>query len=196
MLIRAFVGISIDAELRRALAGLQQRLETNAGSPPVRWAPPDQLHLTLKFLGNVPVERLDELKRALDTACAGASAFSLSIRGVGCFPSVQRPHVIWAGIEGDVAALEQLQERIERAASPFGSHSEDRKFHPHLTIGRVKSQSHARDRRRLSQAIRGSATESLGEWRVAQVDLVQSQLSPQGSLYTRWHSVALASKPF
>jgi RNA 2',3'-cyclic 3'-phosphodiesterase len=191
MSVRAFIAISLRPELKQALVKIQQGLQSSSGVEAVRWTALEQLHLTLKFLGNISEERLPELRAALDQACRGMRSFKLCAAKLGCFPTMQRPSVIWVGLDGELNILRELQQRIEEATADFGSHSEERAFHPHLTIGRVKGRD--RNARRLSDAIRASAEIKLGEWTISEVNLIQSKLSPQGSIYTRLHSARLSA---
>src|SRR5205823_12244196 len=122
------------------------------GPDTVRWTRMDQLHLTLKFFGNVQREEVDALQEALRRAVANVSPFALTISELGCFPSPQRPNVIWLGLGGGVSILEQMQRQVALECAAFGSHSEDRAFHAHLTIGRAKAL--GRDARRDRKSTR------------------------------------------
>jgi RNA 2',3'-cyclic 3'-phosphodiesterase len=192
MSIRAFISISLDPELKEVLVKIQRQLQAASGRGAIRWTPIDQLHLTLRFLGNVDEERLPQLGRALESACLNVQSFTLSIADLGCFPSIQRPKVIWAGIQGDLVRLRDLQEKISREAASFASHFEEREFHPHLTIGRVKDRSGPL--RDFSDAVRQASGLRLGQWTVTGVDLMQSKLSPQGSIYTQLQRIPLLAK--
>lgn len=187
--IRAFVGIPLETELKSAVLNLQKQLQDRSGANAVRWTRPEQLHLTLKFLGNVSTEALPKLKAALSQSCRDIAQFHLTLATLGAFPSLQRASVIWIGLRGELATLKELQMRIEESAGEFANHSEDREFHPHLTIGRVKAP--GRTPRALEDALRASAEVELGEWRVTEVKLVQSKLSPQGSIYTPLETILL-----
>jgi 2'-5' RNA ligase len=148
----------------------------------VRWTAREQLHLTLKFYGNVHTAELDALQQRLRRAAGGISPFELGLAGLGCFPSAQRPNVIWIDLEGQVTALGTFQARVERETAAFGNHSETRPFHPHLTVGRVKA--FGRQACRIGEAIGDETLPGLGTWTVGDVALVRSQLSPRGSIYT------------
>ncbi len=177
------------AGLKRAIQRLQEQLRESCGKHVVRWLKPDQLHLTLKFFGNVGSDQLPELSNALRCACQGVTAFRLAIGGLGCFPSLQRPSVIWLGVSGDVDILDTLQKEIDLATKAFGDHSEFREFSPHLTIGRVKAA--GREARQVGLAIGNAPAGEIGSWDVPEVELIQSTLSPEGSTYR-----PLANVPF
>jgi RNA 2',3'-cyclic 3'-phosphodiesterase len=180
--IRAFAAASLPPALLEAIREEQQTLARQCERETVRWTGAEQLHLTLRFYGNVPSGQLPALQEALGRAVTGLPALSLIAKGLGCFPSPQRPAVLWVGLEGDVAELIELQRRIELETAPFGSHSEERRFHPHLTIGRVKAAGPGA--RRVGDVIRATALGQLGSWPVNEITLVQSRLSPHGSRYT------------
>ena len=179
--IRAFVAVSVPAELKAAIAKTQRQLQNRAGTNAIRWTAEAQWHLTLKFYGNVASEQVPALTGALRAACQPIRPFSISLGGVGCFPSWQKPGAIWIGVGGDITALETLQKDVEQRTAGFGSHSEKRDFHPHLTVGRVKGS--ACDTRAAGQAFRDQHIPDLGEWEVREIELIQSTLSPRGSSY-------------
>jgi 2'-5' RNA ligase len=179
--IRAFVAVPVPAELKARIGEFQRQLQARIGTKAVRWVSETQLHLTLKFYGEVGSERLTGLTDALRAAVGTARSFQLSLGGIGCFPSWQKPHAIWIGVGRDLAAASSLQKSIEQRTAGFGSHSEQREFHPHLTLGRVKDS--PRDARAVGQALRTQTAPDLGPWEVREIELIQSTLSPQGSWY-------------
>src|SRR2546425_596522 len=134
--IRAFIGLPLEPVLAAGIKKVQQRLNSPGGA--VRWISPEQLHLTLQFLGNVATDRLDDLTAALRRACARTAPFQLALEGAGCFPNTKSPRVVWIGIQGDLEPLRILQDQIAQETKNFGDHGAERAFQPHLTIGRVK----------------------------------------------------------
>ena len=185
--IRSFIALPLEAVLTVEIKKVQQRLNSPVGA--VRWINPEQLHLTLRFLGNVPADRLDDLTAALRRACARTAPFQLALEGAGCFPNTQSPRVVWIGIQGDLEPLRQLQEQIGQETKNFGDPGDPRAFQPHLTIGRVKAS--GLEGRKAGQAIECAIVPKLGDWTVNNVLLVQSQLSPDGARYTTLAAVAL-----
>jgi 2'-5' RNA ligase len=187
--IRAFIALPLDPVLAAEIRKVQQRLDAPGGA--VRWISPEQLHLTLQFLGTVAADRLDDLAAALRRACAHADAapFRIALEGAGCFPNTKSPRVVWIGIQGDVEPLRKLQEQIARETQHFGDHAEERAFLPHLTIGRVKA--FGLEARKAGQAIELASVPKLGEWTVHQVLLVRSELAADGARYTTLGSVSL-----
>lgn len=189
--LRTFISIPLKPELITELQRLQESLQAGLEKQLVRWTRPDQLHLTLKFLGNVAAEHVPLLSAALDRACQNTGPFQLSLQKLGCFPSPRKPSIIWVGIEGDLTALGHLQERIECETEPYSGHSEERDFRPHLTIGRVKG--YGREVRPLAELLQKNSETKLGEWTVKEVKLMQSKLSPQGSTYSELANITLKS---
>jgi RNA 2',3'-cyclic 3'-phosphodiesterase len=180
--IRAFVAACLGADLLEKIRAEQGQLERRLGSADIRWTGAAQLHLTLRFFGNVASNDLDALKLALPRAVEGVGPLRLTVQGLGCFPSHQRPSVIWFGLEGDLEPLGRLQAQIECECGRYGNHSEDRAFHPHLTVGRVKAR--GPEARRISEGLRDVVVGKLGDWVVDGITLMQSQLRPGGSIYT------------
>ena len=185
--IRAFIALALEPGLAAEIKKVQQHLNSPGGA--VRWISPEQLHLTLQFLGNVPADRLDQLAAALRDACARTAPLQLALEGVGCFPNTRNPRVLWIGIQGDLEPLGKLQEQIAQETKNFGDHGEQRAFQPHLTIGRVKSS--GAEGRKVGQTIACAKVPKLGDWDIQQVLLVQSALSPNGVRYTTLAAVAL-----
>lgn len=179
--IRAFAAVSVDSGLKARVRDLQERLNALIHTKVVRWVPSDHLHLTLKFYGHLPLENLPALTSALRSSCDAIAPFTLSLCGLGCFPSAQKPSVIWLGVRGDLAILELLHKEIDNRTKALSGHSEDREFRPHLTIGRVKAS--PAEARRVGQTVQTQQLPELGRWSVREIELIQSTLTPQGSSY-------------
>lgn len=187
--MRAFIAVSLPAEVRAAVERVQRELRAAVRGNTVRWTPSEQIHLTLKFLGNIAADALPDLESALRRACADTSPFELSAGGLGAFPSEERPRVLWIGVTGQVETLRQLQEVVLRETETWGER-EDKTFHPHLTLGRVKTNS-SRELRELSRALLTTKATCLGAWRVEQVALMRSELSSDGARHSCLASVGL-----
>lgn len=188
--IRTFVAIELPEDVTSALAGLQsdlrQRLQTRA----IRWVKPEAIHLTLKFLGDVPADQIDEVAMALRAACVGIPPFEFSLAGLGCFPNARRPNVVWVGLEGDLRLLHQLRDAVEAHIAPLGYPTERRAFEPHLTLGRVKRASPS-EARAIGGEIEATKLGMVARVQVNQVSLMRSDLSPAGATYTRLAVVPL-----
>ena len=186
--IRAFICIQLERGLIAELTELRHRLERTLPGNSVRWNPPDQIHLTLKFLGNIPESQAGDLAAALRGACQGMAPFPLRAEGVGAFPNLRNPRIIWVGLPGEVERLLSLQKQIDSAAQPWNKEAEDRPFRPHLTLARIKSP-HAS--RQIGQALQAAQFVSQHPWRVDQIFLMQSQLSSEGAVHSVLASVSL-----
>lgn len=144
--------------------------------------PPDNLHLTLKFLGDTPSNKIATLQAALQKAVLPCQKFDLKAVGVGCFPNPKRPRIIWVGLEGGIDPLKRLVEQIEKNITPLGYPPEKRPFSPHLTIGRVKD----------GQALPELAVGEIAAWANEKVHLMQSTLKSSGAEYNALFSFNLA----
>jgi 2'-5' RNA ligase len=188
---RSFVALSIDEETRAAVEAEIERLRPLSRA--VAWVPAANLHLTLKFLGDQPDERLAEVAGGIREAAAAVPPFALALHGVGAFPGMERPRILWVGVADGALAARALQERIDAALEQRGLPRDSRPWHPHLTIGRVFDE--RRWRREagppLREAIAQAARRSFGSVAIAAVALVRSDLSPRGARYTEIASVAL-----
>lgn len=191
-LVRAFIAIHLPADVRAGLEQLQRKLNAATGADVVRWAAVEQIHLTLKFLGDTAADRLDDLRTALERACAGVSPFRLEAGHLGCFPDLQKPRIVWVGIAGEVGRLSGLQREVESVTAGFGDHQEQRDFHPHLTLGRVRGRD-LREIRSLGEKLQAEKVERLGEWVVRDVALIRSDLLPEGPRYTELANFPLSS---
>lgn len=185
--MRLFTAINLPPDLRQRLWEAAEPLRTAAY--PVRWVAIDGMHLTLKFLGDVPSDHEPQVVAAIGAAVQGAKRFTLPVGGFGAFPSPSRPRVIWAGCE-PVPALELLQHRVEQELERLGFPLEGRAFHPHLTLGRAQRDARAGAFRDLEGRLHALAFD--GEALVESVDLMESQLSRDGARYTRRHAALLA----
>lgn len=178
---RAFVGAKLDPSSLEKVVHEQSRLANQFRLRLVRWMSPRQIHLTLYFFGNLPVDKLDSITTGLADITAAASPVALSVRGTGFFPSTGQPRIIWFGLKGDLAKLQSLQDAVQRLCRGFGSHFETKNFHPHLTIGRVRPD--ARLPRELCQSICDSGSQLVTPWLLESIQLVQSDTTPAGSQY-------------
>lgn len=190
--IRAFIAISLSSEITAQLEKVILHLKGALKDVPIRWVPPGNIHLTLKFLGNIPLEDVTALQGALQTQADKCSGFEIKLAGLGAFPNLRRPRVLWMGVDAP-PELFALQQGIEDELSRLGYAREEKKFSPHLTLGRVSQNIHARDYPRINQALTQWSTEAFGSLRVAGVDLYRSDLQPSGARYTRLFSASFAT---
>lgn len=188
---RLFVALTPGETLRSALATAQTDLRRLLPANALRWTPPAQIHLTLRFLGDVPAADVPALREALAAVVRGGPAFGLAVGGWGCFPTARRPRVVWAGVQGDLAALGQLQAAMAAVTAPWGQ-PESGVFRAHLTVGRVRPLPPPR-LRVLADALAACPGRPLGEWPVTAVELFRSELRPDGALHTRLAEVKFPS---
>ena len=189
--LRVFIALDIPPVILNAIDEGVADLRVKIGSL-VRWVPVGNLHLTLKFLGNVPGADLDALTAMLIAEADSCSPFDMSIGGLGSFPPHKRPRVIVIGIQAS-AELDALYRRIETGCDRLGFPPEVRSFSPHLTIGRVRQNVTETDNQKLRHAIKSSAIDSLGTARVDSVQLYKSDLKTDGAAYTRLFSAPFKS---
>jgi 2'-5' RNA ligase len=178
-MVRAFLAIELPGSLRPSLAQLQEELKRSGAD--VRWVPVGNIHLTLKFFGNVPEAEVDTLAQAAREVAKDQAPFNLTVTQAGAFPNTRSPRVIWLGMGGEVVPLTQFYYRLEKAFVALGHPLEDRAFNPHLTLGRVRS---PKGRERLSKMLQELPGLNGPPFLVREIVLFQSNLSPQGATYT------------
>ena len=182
--VRCFVAIELPAEARRRLGTLTAGLR-EAGVRGLRPVNPEGVHLTLKFLGDVSASQVGAVSAAMEGAAAAARPFDLELRGLGGFPDLRRPRVLWVGVEGDLEALQRLYEAVEAALSPLGFPPEGRAFTPHLTLARLREGTPTEERARAAAHLTSLAWEEGAAIPVGGVSLMRSTLRPGGAVYSR-----------
>lgn len=190
--LRLFVAAQPPENVRQAVIASMNRLRRFGD---VRWATPERLHLTLKFLGSTPEENVMQLEEELRRIANSCLHFAISLDRIGAFASIRRPQIVWCGIGGDTCALIDLARRIDAAMEPFGFEKECRPYRPHLTLGRVRSPRGLRDlATELEKRAAETPSESEGEieWRVEAIALMRSDLKPTGPVYTELSHFPLA----
>ncbi len=191
-LLRAFIASELPAALQDSVHSATADLRKTLGDGLIRWVPAHNVHLTLKFLGDVSTSSLELIKQMMVTEAAQFAAFDVQVEGLGCYPNVRRPRVLWVGLTAP-AELASLQRAIEAASARLGYESEERDFSPHLTIGRVRQNASSGDVHKIRTAMEGCRIGSLGGTRVDAIHLFKSELRPEGSIYTRLFSAPLRS---
>ncbi|NLG72551.1 MAG: RNA 2',3'-cyclic phosphodiesterase [Chloroflexi bacterium] len=181
--IRAFIAISISPEILHRLQGVTQQLKDRLEDVPVRWVPVENMHLTLKFLGDVSEANVERIKEILEKVGRNCSPFEISVGELGAFPSLRRPRVIWAGVKAP-PELKALQRSIDTETARLGYAREEREFSPHLTLGRASRNATPADSHRIGEVLASVKVGFLGVTRVDAVNLYRSDLRPQGSVYT------------
>ena len=183
--LRLFIAVETPLEIRVQIGAVQAQLKQSGAD--VRWEPEDKFHATLKFLGRTEDSQLPDVISSIEKIGHSAAPLSLQYRGLGCFPSMNTPRVVWVGIEELNGALTPLYESIESAMAALGFERESRPFHPHITLGRVKSK---RGHHSLLTTLETITFDSKPVT-VREVAVVKSELKPTGSVYTILKSIAL-----
>ena len=189
-LLRTFIAVEIPSHVQKKIQQETEPLRKAIGASFVRWVSIQNVHLTLKFLGDVSPASVDTLTQMLRAEADSCPEFDMQISGLGSFPSLRRPRVLFIGIQAP-AELEALYRGIESACARLGYESEGRGFSPHLTIGRIKQDASASDQQKVRHALAETKIDSLSIARVNSVHLYKSDLKPTGSVYTQIFSAPL-----
>jgi 2'-5' RNA ligase len=184
--IRAFAAVELDGPIRDAVAALVNRLRARPFR--VAWVRPENLHLTLRFLGQIDSERVEAYAALVRDEAARLTPFVARVRGIGVFPDARRPSVVWTALGSETNTLQEIYEIVERAARSIGLAPEYRAFAPHVTLGRVRRESPAID---LAPILEVEKDFDAGAFTVEAVSLFSSELTPQGARYTRLHRLNL-----
>jgi 2'-5' RNA ligase len=175
---RTFVAVLIDEHIRDSISRVQN--EVNKLAPDVKWVAPENLHVTLKFLGDVREDALPGVLAAVEKAAKSISGFELAVSGLGAFPNPQRARVVWVGTEDGRDKLIELAAAVESELVSAGFAQEEKPFKAHITIGRVRD----RAPRQLPDALAEVNADALGSQRVSSVALMRSDLRPGGPVYS------------
>ncbi len=192
--IRVFVAVGISAKAREQLIDAVDRIRREIPQG-IQWANPDGMHLTLKFLGNIPLSGVEPLLSCLEPVASSHHLFSLELAGLGMFPNRRKPRVLWAGADGDLDALTSLQQASEEAINALGYPPEQRPFRPHITLGRPRRSVSDAQLSRIGLVVSGLAPPLPVGWQVEAVDVMQSELNSSGARYTVLGSLPLQSLP-
>lgn len=188
--VRTFLAIDVGAEIRAQLVALQEELATFAAD--VKWVEPDNMHLTLLFLGEVDQRETIDICRTAQKAIQKMPAFVMSVEGAGCFPNPRRPRTLWVGVGKGSDEVCAVHDAIEAPLLELGSYRrETRAYAPHVTLGRVKSEEEPNEA--LAQALTKHQTWSAGEVVVSEVCVMRSELKSDGPIYTVMGRAKLAT---
>ena len=191
--IRSFIAIELPEEAKEGLARLRKELDRD-GHKFVKWVDPGGIHLTLKFLGNIPSNRVTEITEAMGKAAQGISPFHLESSGLGVFPNLKQVRVFWVGISGELDKLSKLQQNIDSALAALGFAKEERPFVPHLTLARIREGASSSERRSFGELVGSTIFEDRYPVKVEAISLMRSQLTPAGAIYTCLSVVGLGHK--
>jgi 2'-5' RNA ligase len=177
--VRTFLAVDLSKSIRDRAVALQGRLARTGTE--VKWVEPENLHVTLLFLGEVDDRQIVQVCRLANHCTAKEPSFLMSVESVGCFPNIRRPRIVWIGVVEGVERLCTLHDALELSLAELGYRREERRYKPHATLGRVKSD---RPTDRLSHALLAEAAWKGGETVVREILIMGSELTPHGPVYT------------
>jgi 2'-5' RNA ligase len=192
--IRSFIAIELPAELKLYLANLQAKLKAD-NQPHIKWTNPDGIHLTLKFLGDIETSMIEPITQAMTDAAHKTSSFKLGVQQPGAFPSLQRVQVVWVGLGGEVDKLKQLHKLLDINLARLGFTAEQRPFKAHLTLARLGNEVSADERQQFGELVAATRLEAGQNIKVDSINLIKSQLTRGGAIYSRISSAELSEEP-
>ena len=175
--IRTFIAIHLPTDVKAALDDVARHLDSRVPRGAIRWVRPEQMHLTLRFLGDTDTDRLPSIQATMDAVAAGNTPFEMHLESVGCFPNRRRPRISWVGLVGEDAGLSALKKALDEALIPLGRPLENKPFRAHLTLGRVKDE-------RSAAGIDWTTDVPPLALIVSALHLIESELRPNGPVYT------------
>jgi 2'-5' RNA ligase len=184
--MRAFIAIELPEAVRRQLGDLSVRLRQTGSK--ASWVQPDRMHLTLRFLGEVSEEQIAVITASMTDVCRDIAPFTLVCEGLGGFPNLRKPSVIWVGVSPFAPDLARIQTAAETGARACGLSPETKRFHPHVTLARIRN---PEDVSALTQQAEAESAFCTGAFDVFHVSLFSSELTPRGPVYTRIHDFPL-----
>ncbi len=188
--IRSFIAIDLPSDVLDALGKVISKLREQLPKAPVRWVDHEQIHLTIKFLGDVSSQNLEIIKKNVALEAAKRQTMEMGVGGLGAFPKLHHPRIIWIGVESP-SELDDLRRGIEESVARLGYQRDRYEFTPHLTLGRVSRQSSVEDVRRVGKVLQDFRVGYLGAVRVEEVHIYRSDLRPKGPIYTRLFTTPL-----
>ena len=191
---RLFVAVTVPEGVKANMQKTQAELRRVVPQRSVRWARREQFHLTLRFLGDVEAARVEALAEAIGTACRGFGALHLHAERVGFFPDLRHPRVAWVGVRDEAEQLSRLQQTVEAATEGFTTEKKEERFTGHITLARIKGIKRP-EAEALGQAALGMADRLFGQWTAYQIELMRSELLPQGARHSTIAAIALADSP-
>jgi 2'-5' RNA ligase len=188
--IRTFIAVDLPPSVLEAVGQLSSQLQDKLPDTPVRWVDNQKMHLTLKFLGDISTENMGMVEKILQSESAKHPAMEIGIGGIGAFPKMRHPRVIWIGIEAPTELFD-LRRGIEDGVARLGYPYDKYDFTPHLTLGRISRKASAKDVRTVGNVLHDCQVGFIGVARIEAVHLYKSDLYPDGAKYTCLYSAAL-----
>jgi 2'-5' RNA ligase len=191
--IRAFIALEMPEPIRQNLAEISSRLKSQLSAVPLSWVPVPNIHLTLKFLGNVKNDQVETIKEVIGSLIGKYPSLRISLNGLGTFPNAKRPRVLWTGVKAP-DNLNEIVAALETSFIKLGFMPEDRPFAAHLTLARVRGHAHQRDLLRISDVLNSARMPQPVSAVAEKIILFQSELRPSGSVYNPLAQFVLSSK--
>ena len=182
--VRAFIALDLPDSLDGPLTQVSNNLKGKLEGKQIRWVDVPNIHLTMKFLGDVSIKNISMINEIIQSEAASHKQFEISLGGFGIFPNFTRPRVIWVGVEAPEELI-NLQRRINLETTRLGYEPDQRKFNPHVTLGRVSRNANPKEVRSISELLRKHKVGFLGAARVTEVNLFRSDLGTKGAVYTK-----------
>ncbi len=179
---RVFISVEIPAEIKEKLASLAWELP--AANIPLKPVKPENLHITLKFLGEVSEKSLDEIIGSIRETAYGRKQFGIIFSGAGVFPSIGKPGVFWAGIKDRGAGLVSMNSEMEDRLKKLGFQREERPYHPHITVARFGKKMNREGKKILQRQLSDKQNRSFGSMRINRISLMESTLTEKGAVYS------------
>ncbi len=183
-MIRSFIAIDLPQPVLGKITEITSYFKTKTPSKALRWVSPDNLHLTIKFLGDVPEKNIEAIKTRISMTASGYRHFSIAIRNLGMYPNPHKPRVIWLGVDCDPTLIE-LHDELDRSLKKTGIEPEKRAYSPHLTIARVSKRADLNTIKKIGDTLSRFKVDTLGVFDVTKIYLYKSDLTPSGPIYTQ-----------
>jgi 2'-5' RNA ligase len=181
--MRAFIAIELPQGIKDAISCLQAKLKATGAD--VKWVSPSNIHLTLKFLGEIDEKTRDAVIEVMQEISSGIGQFSIKLGSIGAFPRIQSPRIIWIGLAQGHDQVKTIAQRLETELETCGLAKENREFSSHITIGRIRSLKNKDELAAGISKLDGTVTENLGEFLAGKITLFKSTLTPQGPIYEK-----------
>ena len=188
---RLFIAIRLPEDVIHKITEISRYFQTQLPPEVLKWVETENLHLTLRFLGEIPEGKISQVRDALTQVAATQNPFTLSVEGLGMYPHANQPRTIWLGFQGAKPAM-SLHAKLENALAGIKLEIENRPFNPHLTLARVRSRTDREAAHQIGQTLAAFKVGSLGAVEVHEIHLIESKLTPQGPIYTTRFTVPLS----
>jgi len=190
MVIRSFLAFEIPEEIKETVFFIYKGLKSS--SLDVRWVKRENIHLTVVFMGNVKESDIESIGRAVEKTCNKYAPFKIRIKGAGVFSSLRNARVLWIGVEGDIERMSYFRDSLQKRLKPFGIKTENRKFSPHITVGRFRKGFNQTSK--LKEVIDKFKDVISPETVLKELVLFKSELRPDGAIYTKLNSWPIKGK--